>query len=122
MSSGTFPPVYFRYILIRLAIKKSFSFGVGADQKYGFPKVIVKPVLDAHCFSVCCCGVAGTNEEYDMIAFSSSRFHVLPIEKVPLGFSRALWTLTLPDLRTATRITLFFLLAAGDSGGGGDEG
>src|ERR1700742_3223837 len=57
-----------------------------------------------------------------MIAVNSSRFHVLPMEKDPLGFSRALWTLTLPERRTATRTTLCFLFGGGESGGGGEDG
>jgi hypothetical protein len=39
---------------MRLAMKKSFSLGVGAYQKYGLPNDTVKPVFDAHCFSICC--------------------------------------------------------------------
>jgi hypothetical protein len=57
-----------------------------------------------------------------MIAERSSMPQLFPIENVPFGFSRALCTLTLPDLLTATRITLFFLLACDDSGGGGEDG
>ena len=52
----------------------------------------------------------------------SSRFHVFPIEKVPLAFSLALCMRTRPDFRTATIITRGFLFSGGDSRGGGFEG
>lgn len=56
------------------------------------------------------------------MALKSSRFQVFPIEKDPFGFSRALFTVTLPDLRTANIMTLFFLLLGSEFGGGGVDG
>lgn len=58
----------------------------------------------------------------DSMAVKSSIFQVLPIEKVPLAFSRALCILTLPELRTATMMTRGFLFPGFDVGGGGDWG
>lgn len=57
------------------------------------------------------------------MAVRSSRNHVLPIEKVPLGFSLDLWTRTRPDLRTATMMTRgFSYWGVRAEGGGGDVG
>lgn len=58
----------------------------------------------------------------DSMTVRSSMFHVLPIENVPLEFSRALCILTLPELRTATMMTRGFLLFGLEVGGGGDCG
>jgi hypothetical protein len=57
----------------------------------------------------------------DSIADSSSKFHVLPILKLPLLFSLALCIRTLPVERTAMIINLAFLFSGGLSGGGGDD-
>lgn len=48
--------------------------------------------------------------------------HVLPIEKVPLAFSRALCSLTLPVLRTEIMMMRPFLFDEDEVGGGGDWG
>ena len=45
---------------------------------------------------------------YDSIVDRSSRFHVFPIEKVPLMFSLVLCTRTRPDFLTATMMTRGF--------------
>ena len=49
-------------------------------------------------------------------------FHVLPMEKEPLAFSRALCKRTLPVARTEMMITRGFLFAGFALGGGGDCG
>lgn len=51
----------------------------------------------------------------------SSRFHVLPMEKEPLGFSLDLWTRTRPDFRTAMMMTRGFSPPAARTWGGGGE-
>lgn len=57
------------------------------------------------------------------MAVRSSRFHVLPMEKVPFGFSLDLCMRTRPDLRTATMMTrAFSLFGVFASRGGGAEG
>ena len=56
------------------------------------------------------------------MADKSSRFHVLPMEKEPLLFSRALCIRTRPVLRTATTMTRGFLFSGGEEGGGGVDG
>ena len=58
----------------------------------------------------------------DSIIAKSSRFQVLPIEKVPFGFSLALCIRTRPDFFTATTMTRGFLFSGDESGGGGDDG
>ena len=58
----------------------------------------------------------------DSMAFRSSRFQVLPTEKDPFAFSRALCMRTRPVFRTATTIMRGFLLESGDCTGGGLEG
>lgn len=44
------------------------------------------------------------------------------MEKLPLAFSRALWSFTLPVFLTETIITRAFLFDIGEFGGGGDCG
>jgi hypothetical protein len=56
------------------------------------------------------------------MADRSSRFQVLPMEKEPLLFSRALCMRTRPVLRTATTTIRGFLLSEAEVGGGGVEG
>lgn len=58
----------------------------------------------------------------DSMHESSSMFHVLPILKLPLLFSRALCMRTRPVDRTAIMIRRGFLCSGGLSGGGGAEG
>jgi hypothetical protein len=48
--------------------------------------------------------------------------HDLPMEKVPLAFSRALCSLTLPVFLTLIMMMRGFLLAVDAFGGGGDWG
>lgn len=88
--------------------------------------VTIKPTLPAH--ARCCAsfsvwgGVLGELEKLS-IALNSSRFHVLPMLKLPLLFSRALCILTRPVLLTATMMRRGFLLSALVlSGGGGVDG
>lgn len=45
--------------------------------------------------------------------------HDFPMEKVPLAFSRALWSLTRPVFRTEIMMMRAFLFDAGAVGGGG---
>jgi hypothetical protein len=49
-------------------------------------------------------------------------FHVLPMEKLPLAFSRALCIITRPVERTAMMIRRGLRFSAGLSGGGGADG
>lgn len=84
--------------------------------------VTVKPVLPAHarcCASRSLCG--GIVPANDSIAESSSKFHVLPMLKLPLVFSRALCMRTRPEERTAIMIRRGFLFSGPLSGGGGAE-
>lgn len=100
-------------------MKNFFSLSVWACQKYGRPNVTRKPVSPAHCRL---CGFAW-GDVYDSICVRSSKFHVLPIEKLPLGFSLDLCMRTRPDFRTATiMIRGFSASGVRASGGGGDEG
>lgn len=48
--------------------------------------------------------------------------HDFPIEKVPLAFSRALCSLTLPVFRTEIMMILAFLFDGAEVGGAGDCG
>jgi hypothetical protein len=48
--------------------------------------------------------------------------HVFPMEKVPLAFSRALCSLTLPVFRTEIMMMRPFLFDETEVGGGGDWG
>lgn len=56
------------------------------------------------------------------MADKSSSIHVFPIEKDPSLFSLALCKRTLPDLLTATMMTLGFLFSGGEFGGAGVDG
>ena len=86
--------------------------------------VTVKPTLPANaraCASLSfAAGVAGF--EYDSMADSSSMFHVLPMLKLPLLFSRALCIRTRPVDRTAMMIRRGFLFDSKLSAGGGADG
>ena len=85
--------------------------------------VTVKPVFPAQarcCASFSLCGGSGPLK--DSMAVNSSKFHVLPMLKLPLLFSRALCIRTRPVLRTAMMIRRGFLLSGALSGGDGVEG
>jgi hypothetical protein len=85
--------------------------------------VTVKPMLPAQarcCASFSFCGGSGPLKA--SMAVSSSKFHVLPMLKLPLLFSRALCILTRPVLRTAMMIKRGFLFSCGLSGGDGVDG
>lgn len=102
-----------------LATKNFFSLSDCACQKYGFPSVTRKPVSPAHSL---CCGFTPRPVK-DSMWVRSSRFHVLPMEKVPLGFSLALCMRTRPERRTEMMITRGFSeLRVRASGGGGPAG
>ena len=80
-------------------------------------------MLPAHC--LCCASfesLGGCCDVNVSIAVSSSKFHVLPMLKLPLLFSLALCMRTRPVLLTAMMINRGFLLESALSGGGGLEG
>src|SRR5690348_9730443 len=82
----------------------------------------IKPMPPAHCLCCSSSGFAGVAPLKDLTDVRSSSIHVLPIEKDPFAFSRALCIRTRPDLRTATIINRGFLVSGLEFGGGGSEG
>ena len=86
--------------------------------------VTVKPTLPAQLLYCASCSLFGGIEilEKDSTADRSSKFHVLPMLKLPLLFSLALCILTLPVDLTAMITSLGFLVSGLLSGGGGVEG
>jgi hypothetical protein len=98
-----------------LAMKNFFSLSVCACQKYGLPRVTMKPVSPAHSRLLApTCGPVK-----DSMWLRSSMFHVLPTEKVPFGFSLDLCMRTRPDLRTAMMMTRGFSDSGVRACGGG---
>ena len=93
--------------------------------------VTVNPTLPAHCLcwaSLSLCGGGGAVTVVlsallnVSMALISSKFHVLPMLKLPLVFSLALCIRTRPVLRTAMMMSRGFLLLSTLSGGGGADG
>jgi hypothetical protein len=82
----------------------------------------MNPLSPAHCFFCSSSWVLGSRCTKFSTAETSSIGHVFPIEKVPLAFSLALCSLTLPVFRTEIMIMRPFLLEADEVGGGGDCG
>lgn len=82
--------------------------------------VTINPLSPAHCFFCSSSWFLGSICTKFSTADRSSMGHVFPIEKVPLAFSRALCSLTLPVFRTEIMITRPFLFADDEVGGGGD--
>ena len=80
----------------------------------------MKPLSPADCFFCSSSWFLGSVWTKFSTADRSSMGHVLPIEKVPLAFSRALCSLTLPVFRTEIMIIRPFLFEADEVGGGGD--
>ena len=82
--------------------------------------VTMNPLSPAHCF-FCSSSVFLTSicTKFS-IADRSSMGQVFPMEKVPLAFSRALCSLTLPVFRTEIMMMRPFLFDEAEVGGGGD--
>lgn len=79
------------------------------------------PAHDLYCASRSSLGGSELFEKLS-IALNSSRFHVLPMLKLPLLFSLALCMRTRPVLLTAIIMSRGFLFSGGLSGGGGEDG
>jgi hypothetical protein len=86
--------------------------------------VTIKPTLPAQRarFSSSRLPPAAFAAENDSMRDSSFSDHVLPMEKLPSGFSRPLCMRTMPELRTAMTMMRAFLPSGGESGGGGEDG
>jgi hypothetical protein len=78
------------------------------------------PAHDRYCASRSSFGGRALFEKLS-IALNSSKFHVLPMLKLPLLFSLALCIRTRPVLLTAIMMSRGFLFSGGLSGGGGAE-
>jgi hypothetical protein len=81
-----------------------------------------KPLSPAHSLRCSSSGERGSKWAKLSTAERSSMGQVLPTEKVPFAFSRALCSLTRPVLRTDMIMTRPFLLDDDEVGGGGAWG
>jgi hypothetical protein len=84
--------------------------------------VTLKPVSPAHCLCNASSSLLGTMCTKFSMAVRSYMPHVLPIEKVPFAFSRALCSLTILFLVTDIMMMRGFFFCALALGGGGDCG